>query len=210
MKKVMHIIASPRGKASRTLRITESLINKIKRDNKDVKIDTLDLFAEKLPEMNITRVRGKYMLMNGQELSGDAIAAWEEIKAHINRFLDAEIVIISTPMWNFGIPYVLKHYLDVILQPGFMFKYTESGPVSIDAGRKVFVVSTRGGDYSAGSPAEAYDHIIPYLKTALGFIGCTDAEFISAQPMDAGNEEDREAKIQAAIRQIESLPAITH
>lgn len=205
MKKVLHIVASPRGNASRTLRIADSLIKKISHDFPGADIDTLDLFTEKLPEMNITRVKGKYMLMSGQDLSGDAVQAWEEIKAHINRFLAADIIVISTPMWNFGIPYKLKHYIDIVWQPGFMFKYTETGPVGLAAGRKVLVVSSRGGDYSPGTPAEAYDQITPYLKTVLGWAGITDLQFISAQPMDANSEEGREEKIRAAIKQVEAL-----
>ncbi|HQB84457.1 MAG TPA: NAD(P)H-dependent oxidoreductase, partial [Candidatus Rifleibacterium sp.] len=187
------------------LRIADALIKKIRKQFPSAAIDTLDVFAEKLPEMNITRVKGKYMLMSGQELSGDAVAAWEEIKAHIARFLAADIIIISTPMWNFGIPYRLKHYIDVVWQPGFMFKYTENGPVGLAAGRKVFAVSTRGGDYSAGTPAEPYDQITPYLKTVLGWAGITDLTFISGQPMDANTEDGREAKIKEAIARIDSL-----
>ena len=205
MKKVFHIVASPRGSSSRTLRIADSLLKKIGKQFPGATIDTLDVFAEKLPEMNITRVKGKYMLMSGQELSGDAVAAWEVIKTHIARFLAADIIIISTPMWNFGIPYKLKHYIDIVWQPGFMFKYTENGPVGLAAGRKVFVVSTRGGDYSAGTPAEPFDQITPYLKTVLGWAGITDLTFISAQPMDANTEEGREAKIKEAIASIDSL-----
>lgn len=205
MKKVFHIVASPRGSSSRTLRIADSLLKKIGKQFPGATIDTLDVFAEKLPEMNITRVKGKYMLMSGQELSGDAVAAWEEIKTHIARFLAADIIIISIPMWNFGIPYKLKHYIDIVWQPGFMFKYTENGPVGLAAGRKVFVVSTRGGDYSAGTPAEPFDQITPYLKTVLGWAGITDLTFISAQPMDANTEEGREAKIKEAIASIDSL-----
>ncbi|GAB1351651.1 NAD(P)H-dependent oxidoreductase [Erysipelotrichia bacterium] len=205
MKKVLHIVASPRGSSSRTLRIADALLKKIGKQFPGATIDTLDVFAEKLPEMNITRVKGKYMLMSGQELSGDAVAAWEEIKAHIARFLAADIIVISTPMWNFGIPYRLKHYIDVVWQPGFMFKYTENGPVGLAAGRKVFVVSTRGGDYSPGTPAKPYDQITPYLKTVLGWAGITDLTFISGQPMDANTEDGREAKIKEAIARIDSL-----
>lgn len=205
MKKVLHIVASPRGAQSRTLRIAAALLEKIKKTHGEIALDTLDLFAEKLPEMNITRVKGKYMLMSGQELSGDAVAAWEEIKAHIARFLAADIIVISTPMWNFGIPYKLKHYIDIVWQPGFMFKYTENGPVGLASGRKVYVVSTRGGDYSAGTPAEAYDQIVPYLKTVLGWAGITDLNFIFGQPMDANSEEGREAKIKEAISAAEKL-----
>lgn len=205
MKKVLHITASPRGAQSRTLRIAGELIAKLKKIHGDIALDTLDVFTEKLPEMNITRVKGKYMLMSGQELSGDAVEAWEEIKAHIARFLTADIIVISTPMWNFGIPYKLKHYIDIVWQPGFMFKYTENGPIGLAAGRKVYVVSTRGGDYTPGTPAEPYDQITPYLKTVLGWAGLTDVTFISGQPMDANTEEGREAKIKEAIATIEKL-----
>ena len=208
MKKVLHIVASPRGSQSRTLRVADAVLKKIAKDFPDAEIDTLDVFTEKLPEMNITRVKGKYMLMSGQELSGDAVQAWEEIKAHIARFLAADIIVISTPMWNFGIPYRLKHYIDVVWQPGFMFKYTENGPVGLAAGRKVIVVSSRGGDYTPGTPAEAYDQIIPYLKTVLGWAGITDQTYISVQPMDANTEEGRETRIKEAIARIDSLALV--
>jgi len=205
MKKVLHIVASPRGEKSRTLIISASLLEKIKAVHGEITLDTLDLFVEKLPEMNITRVGGKYMLMSGQELSGDAVYAWEQIKAHINRFLAADIIVISTPMWNFSIPYVLKHYIDVIAQPGFTFKYTESGPVGLAGGRDLFIISSRGGDYGAGSGAESFDKLDPYLNQVFSFIGFTDIKFIAAQPIDANTEEGREAKIKEAISKAEQL-----
>lgn len=205
MKKVLHIVASPRGKASRTLRISAGLLEKIRTVQGKIELDTLDLFAEKLPEMNVTRVGGKYMLMSGQELSGDAVGAWEQIKAHIDRFLAADIIVISTPMWNFSVPYVLKHYIDIIAQPGFTFKYTESGPIGLAGNRVIYIVSTRGGDYSAGSPAASFDKLDPYLKQVFSFIGFTDIRFIAAQPMDANSEEGREAKIKEAISKAEQL-----
>ncbi len=205
MKKVLHIVASPRGERSRTLKIANELITRLKQIHGEIVLDTLDVFVEKLPEMNITRVKGKYMLMGGQELSGDAVDAWKEIEAHIARFFASDIIVISTPMWNFGIPYRLKHYIDVVWQPGFMFKYTENGPVGLAAGRKVYVVSTRGGNYAPGSPGEAFDQVTPYLKTVLGFGGMTDVTFISAQPLDANTEEGREAKIREAFASIEKL-----
>lgn len=205
MKKVLHIIATPREESSRTLRISRSLINKIQRRFGNVEIDSLNLFTEKLPELNVTRVGGKYMLMSGQELTGDALASWEQIKAHINRFLAADIIIISTPMWNFSIPYLLKHYIDIIAQPGFTFRYTEKGPEGLAGNRDLFIVSTRGGDYTAGTPAAAYDQLEPYLKQVFSFIGFKDIKFISAQPMDAATEQVRETKISEAIALAESL-----
>ncbi|MEW6709800.1 MAG: NAD(P)H-dependent oxidoreductase, partial [Candidatus Riflebacteria bacterium] len=118
MIKILHIIASPRGNESRTLKISEALIKRLKQQLIDVTVDELNVFAEPLPEMNITRVKGKYRLMSGEELNEEAVKSWKEIVAHINRFMAADIVIVSTPMWNFSLPYRLKHYIDIIAQPG--------------------------------------------------------------------------------------------
>lgn len=199
MRKLLHIIATPRKGLSRTLRISESLIRGLKLKHPATAIDELNLFEEALPELNVTRVGGKYMLMSGQELTPDADKSWEEIKKHIERFLSADVIVISTPMWNFSVPYKLKHYLDVILQPGFTFKYGANGPEGLATGRKVFVVSTHGGDYGENSPAKSYDQLTPYLKQIFGFIGITDPCFLSAQPMDAAGEEVRESRINEAI-----------
>jgi len=207
MKKILHIVSTPRGHLSRTLRISLKLIEKIKqRSGGDIEVDTLDLFAEKLPEMNITRVGGKYMLMSGEAMNAEAQKSWEEIESHINRFLSADIIVISTPMWNFSVPYVLKHYIDIIVQPGFMFKYTAEGPTGLAGGnRDLFIVSTRGGDYGKGSAAESFDKLEPYLQQVFSFIGFKDIKFIAAQPMDAAGEEVRETKINEAVEHAEAL-----
>lgn len=200
MKKVLHIVASPRGTKSRTLQIAEALLENLRRQT-EIEIDELNVFSEPLPEMNVTRVGGKYMLMSGQELSGEAEKSWAEIVACIDRLKAADIVVISTPMWNFSIPYRLKHYIDIVAQPGFTFKYGENGPEGLVTGKKLFVITSHGGDYSEKSGAAAFNQLEPYLKQVLAFIGLTDQTFISAQPMDAGGEEVREkALLQACAR----------
>lgn len=202
MKKLLHIICSPRGSQSRTLKISNHFIDGIMKTHPNIEIDELNLFAEQLPEMDITRVGGKYMLMSGEELTPEAEKSWEQIKEHIARFLSAEIIIVSTPMWNFSVPYKMKHYLDVILQPGFMFKYGPNGPEGLAGDRKLFVVSTHGGDYKQGSPASAFDQLTPYLKQVFGFMGITDLNFVSAQPMDAGGPEARDKSLTEAMEKV--------
>ncbi len=205
MKKLLHLIASPRGNDSRTLKISQAFLDTLKEKYQDLIIDELNVFKEDLPEMNVMRVKGKYQLLGGQELSGDPEESWSEIKKHINRFLEAEMIIISTPMWNFSIPYKFKQYLDIILQPGFMFKYTENGVEGLAAGRKALVVSSHGGDYSPQGPAGSFEQITPYLKQILGFIGIKDQNFISAQPMDAAGPDVRQEKLEAAIKEARQL-----
>ena len=107
-------------------------------------------------------------------------------------------------MWNFSIPYKLKHYIDIIIQPKYLFRYTEKGPEGLVKGKKMVVVSSRGGDYSAGGMRQ-YDMQEPYLRAIFGFVGITDITFINAQPMDMGPDLQKRkiGEAQATARKIE-------
>lgn len=205
MKRLFHIIASPRGEESRTLRVSRHLLERLKTGYPKAVVDELNLFEALLPPLTVTRVGGKYILLGGGELTGEVKKSWEEIEKHIERFLSADTYLLSTPMWNFGIPYPLKHYIDIIVQPRYLFHYTEAGPEGLVTNRKMIVVTSRGGDYGPESPARAMDQQEPYLRTVFGFVGLTDLTFINAQPMDAAGEEVREQKIAEAIGQIEGM-----
>ncbi len=205
MKTLLHIIASPRGEVSNTLKISREVLNRFRELHPDGKVDTLDLFAEDLPPITLKATDGKYRLLSGKELDEETRPAWEPILRQVERFKAADIVLISTPMWNFGIPYVLKHYFDVIIQPRHLFRYTETGPEGLAKGKRVIVANSRGGDYSEG-PAKAMDMLEPTLRTMLGFIGIPDPVFLSAQPMLGAGPETAEKKLSetvAAARKID-------
>ena len=95
-------------------------------------------------------------------------------------------------------PYVLKHYIDIIVQPKHLFRYTEEGVEGLAKEKQMVVISSRGGDYGPDSPFHDYDHLEPHLKTVFGFVGITDIRFISAQPMDALGTEIMREKLHAA------------
>jgi FMN-dependent NADH-azoreductase len=101
-------------------------------------------------------------------------------------------------MWNFSISYVLKHYLDVIVQPKYLFRYTATGVEGLVKNKKMVIVTSRGGDYST-SPVKAMDCQEPYLKTIFNFVGITDILFVNSQPMDALGPKVRDQKIEVAI-----------
>ena len=199
MKKILHVIASPRGEESRTLKVSRVFFDTVKRKYPDCRIDELNVFKEKLPELTVKRVDGKYILLGGKELPEEFKKAWSEITAHIERFMAADICVISTPMWNFSIPYPLKQYIDVIIQPKYLFRYTDKGVEGLAGGKKMIVITSRGGDYSSNSPTHSYDLQEPYLKTVFGFVGLTDITFIKAEPMDASGPDVQAKKINEAI-----------
>lgn len=204
MKKLLHIIATPRGAESRTLKVTETFLEAFKLKHPDYQIEELNLFKAKLPELTVKRVDGKYILLSGKELSGDSKEAWKEIISEIERFLSADTYLISTPMWNFGIPYPLKHYIDIILQPKYLFQYTASGPEGLVKNKKMAVITTRGGDYTSAD-FRKFDLQEPYLRTIFGLSGITDIVFINAQPMDAMGPEIRDKKIKEAQAQAKKI-----
>jgi FMN-dependent NADH-azoreductase len=203
--KLLHVIASPRGKDSRTLRLSNAVMDRIAEEVSGIVVDTVDLFGSPLPRFGAVEGEIKYSLMRGQPVD-KGLADWAPIEQHIRRFLRADVVVISTPMWNFGVPYVLKQYIDVIFQPGYLFQYTEKGPQGLAKGKKLIVVSTRGGDYGPDSPYKAMDQLEPYLRTVFGFAGIADMTFVSAQPMDAGGPKAAEEKLQEVIRGLKTAP----
>lgn len=199
MKKLLHIIATPREEESRTLRVSDVFIKALKEKYHDFVVEELNLCDEQLPSLTVKRIDGKYALLSGKELSPELKEAWREIVAQIEKFLSADFYLISAPMWNFSIPYFLKHYIDVIIQPKYLFRYTENGVEGLVKNKKMVIITSRGGDYS-GAKERQYDLEEPYLSTVFGFVGITDITFINAQPMDAQGPDVQKSKIQEAQR----------
>ena len=159
----------------------------------DLEVRTLDLFSADLPAVAGSNIKSKYALMTGQPLDEDARRSWREIERTIEGFLDADVYLLTVPMWNFGIPYALRYYIDAIVQPGYLFRYNELGqPEPLVHGRKMICVTTRGGDYSSEMMA-SFDYVENYLRTIFGFVGITDITFFNVQPMDVSADLRREA-----------------
>jgi FMN-dependent NADH-azoreductase len=205
MKKLLHIIASPRQEASRTLQISKVFLNTFLEKHAGWGVEELDLAEERLPSLTAKRLDGKYILLGGRDLPLELRESWQEIITYIDRFTSADAYLISTPMWNFSIPYLLKHYLDVILQPKYLFRYTATGVEGLVKNKPAVVITSRGGDFTAPEKA-AFDFQEPYLRSVLGFIGITNITFINAQPMDMGPELQAQ-KIKEAQEKVKELAA---
>lgn len=193
MKRLLHIIATPREDESRTLQISSVFLEAFQAEHPNWVIDELNLCKEDLPSLSLKSVSGKYVLLSGEELYGSLKETWIDIIQQIERFKTADRFLISTPMWNFSIPYMLKHYIDLIVQPRLLFRYLEDGSVEgLVKGKKMVIVSTRGGNYSGEK--KNFDYQEPYLRTIFNFVGIEEIQFIHAEPMDTGAKV-REAKL---------------
>ena len=183
--RLLHIVATPRGHESNTMRVSNALLEELYRKHSDLSVKVLDLFNIDLPAVAGENIESKYKLMTGQQLEGHQKTSWKQIETSIEQFLDADIYLITTPMWNFSIPYALKYYIDAIVQPGYLFQYNERGiPEGMVKGKKMICVTSRGGDYSAATYMHSFDFVESYLRAIFNFVGITDIHFINAQPMD--------------------------
>jgi FMN-dependent NADH-azoreductase len=80
---------------------------------------------------------------------------------------------------------MLKHYIDLIVQPRYLFRYLDTGGTEgLVKDKKMIVITSRGGQYTG--EMQGYDFQEPYLRTIFGFVGITDITFVIAQPMDMG------------------------
>jgi len=120
-------------------------------------------------------------------------AVLAESENALQEFLDANIVVIGAPMYNFGVPSQLKAWIDRIAVKGKTFAYTEYGPKGLAGGKTVIIASARGGFYGAASPAAAWDHQEAYLKTVFGFLGVTDIRFLRAEGLNVSAEQKTKA-----------------
>lgn len=208
--RLLHIIATPRGHESNTARVSNRLLEELYDKYDDLTVNVLDLFRADLPAVAGENIESKYKLMTGQELDESHRNSWDQIEANIQTFLDADIYLITTPMWNFSIPYALKYYIDAIVQPGYLFRYNEQGmPEGMVLNKKMICVTSRGGDYSPNTPINALDFVEPYLRAIFNFVGITDMHFINAQPTDI-TPEMRKAAIKKAFQEVTELVADTH
>ena len=185
LTRLLYLEASPRKARSHSIDVATAYVEAYTSGNPNSSIEKVDLWSIDLPPFDGAAVTAKYRVMHGEPMTPEEEKAWARIAEIFNQFAAHDHYLISLPMWNFGIPYRLKHFIDVITQPGLAFKVTEGGSYEgLVTGRPAVVVYASGGQYEKGSGAEAYDFLNPYLELWLGFIGFSDIRRIAVGGTD--------------------------
>ncbi len=183
MTKLLHIIASPRDVDSKSNALALAYIEAQRRADPDLTVDTLDLWREPLPEFDGDQAAAKMTFFGVGELDGNRKTAWDEIVRITQRFIDADHFVLGVPMWNGGIPYRLKLYIDILTQPGLLFGFDPVTGYSGLLNEKKATVFYTSGVYARGVPAAfGLDFQSNYLKWWLNFIGVSEIETIRFQP----------------------------
>ncbi len=206
MAQLLYIESSPRKERSVSIRVAKTFTEEYLKTHPNDSVETIDLWSNEFPPFNGDTINAKYALLHGEEHSEEQIRAWKPVEILIDNFKKADKYLISLPMWNFGIPYKLKHYIDILVQPGYTFSFSpDEGYKGLVTGKPATVVYARGGAYQAGP--EGLDLQKAYMELVLGFIGFTEIKSIVAEPMLMATPEEKKKIIQSAEEQARTIAA---
>ena len=187
--KLLHIDSSITGANSVSRMLSAAIVERLRSQIGNLDVTYRDLAAEPLGDLTLA------------DLSNAAGAAV------LDEFLGSDIIVIGAGLYNFTVPSQLKAWIDRILVANKTFRYGADGrPEGLAGGRRVIVGMARGGIYGEGSPINSYEHGEKLLRTALGFIGIRDIQFVVAEGVSRGEEPRRNA-IEGALEQIKGLAA---
>ncbi len=207
MAKLLYVESSPRKERSASIEVARVFLEEYRKAHPGDTVEVLDLWKVDLPPFDGETIEAKYSILHGQSHTPEQKRAWESVEREIARFAAADKYLFSLPMWNFGIPYRLKHYVDLIVQPGYTFSFSpKEGYRGLVTGKPAAVVYARGGSYPPGTPGEAYDLQRRYMELFLGFIGITDVRTVVVEPTLAKPEDVKRGK-EAALAQARAVAA---
>ena len=190
MKNILLILGSPRDRASYSHQIGRRIVDDLKSHYPSAKVVVRNLAKEPLPDVGEAFVTGRVLAQDKRSAAeAEALALSDVLVAEL---MAADVLVLATPMHNFGISAAVKAWIDQIVRPGVTFSYSDKGPIGLVKDKKAVLVLARGGIYAEG-PMKQYDFQEPYLRTVLGFIGITDIDVVRIEGVALGDDAVRNA-----------------
>jgi FMN-dependent NADH-azoreductase len=198
---ILLVTSSPRGSASHSTNIATELAHRLKAADSEATLVVRDLASKPLPHIDSDYSAGIYTPPEKRNARQVEVVAVSD--QAVDELIAADTIILATGLINFNISSTLKSWIDHIARAGRTFSYGKDGANGLVTGKKVYIVLASGGVYSEG-PAVQLDHAIPYLRTALGFIGLTDVEVIRIEGVGMGPEAT-DAALKKATDRVNAL-----
>ena len=200
--KLLHLDSSILSGNSASRQITAAIVGQLANTTPGLDVTYRDLSAQPLPHLSGELFAARQgAVPESAEMQKDVAAS----QAVLDEFLAADTVVIGAPMYNFGISTQLKSWIDRIAVAGKTFKYGPNGPEGLAGGKHVIIAISRGGLYSAGSPAAGFEHVESYLRSVFTFLGVTNLEIVLAEGLAIPDQ--REKVMQGALKAAAELRA---
>ena len=188
---ILQINSSARSTGSASTRLADAIVARVQAANSGATLARRDLAAQPHPVLDEPTLQALFTPADQRTPEQAARIALDD--ALIAQVQAADVIVIGAPMYNFGITVQLKSWFDAIARANVTFKYTETGPVGLLTGKKVYVGLSRGGLHRDS----ANDSQVPYLNTMFGFLGLTDVQYVYSEGMGMGPEAVAKAHAQA-------------
>ncbi len=169
--KILHLTASPRGEASDSTKLGNEILKNILEKHPESTVQTVDLTKENIP--HIEEVHFNSFATAVADKTPELLEAGKYSDKAIAELTAADVIVISSPVFNFGVPSVLKAWVDHIARAGITFRFTENGPEGLLKNKKVYLALSSGGIFTSGQ-WQAYDFASSYMHFLFRFIGITD------------------------------------
>jgi FMN-dependent NADH-azoreductase len=195
-RRLLHISASPRGDASESLSIAGAFLGAFAQTHPDIEVESFDLWDGSLPPFGPAAAAAKMSVFGGSDPEGEPARAWGAAIDTFRRFDSADRYLFSVPMWNAGVPYILKQFIDVISQPGLVFDFDpETGYTGLLRNKKAAVIYTGAVHGPGRGPAFGADFQQPFFEDWLRWSGVTDISAVSFRPNLATADADSARQI---------------
>lgn len=186
--KILHIITSPAAKNSFSIKLGNSIIEKLQTEKPGSILKVRNLAADPLPHFDAIHLDSLFVPAENHTLEMTEITL--KTDELIEELLEADAVVIGVPMYNFGIPSTLKSWIDFISKPGKTFNYTAAGPVGLIPDKPIFLAIATGDIYS-NDELKMFDHTETYLRTILGdFLGMKNIKAVRIEGMASSQYKD--------------------
>lgn len=197
MSNILHITSSIRGDESVSNQIGKALVEGLAAKS-GASVTKRDLSTNDIPFVSADRFAANLAPADERTDEQNELAAISDTL--IAELQAADTIVISSPIYNFGVPASVKAWADMVARAGTTFQYTPEGPKGMLEGKKAYIAVVSGGT-PVGSEI---DFMSPWLRFFLGFIGIHDVEVIAADGTMGG---DGPAKIKAAHAKVAELAA---
>src|ERR1700747_1643750 len=178
MSTLLHIDSSPLYGRSVSRELTAAFVTQWKASHPDGRVIERDLNATAIPPINADWVGASYTPEQARTPQQKELLSLSD--SLLSELEQADEYVIGAPMHNFGVPSVLKLWIEQIARVGRTFSYGEGGPKCMISGKKALLIIATGGIYDAQTRMASFNFVEQYLRSVFGFLGVTDATFLTA------------------------------
>lgn len=183
MSELLYIEASPSAGLSHSSQVAAAYVEAYLQADASRRTRHVDLWNTPLPAFDRTAIEAKFAVLRKNEFTPEQLAIWKTLRAHADAFCSADEYLFSIPMWNFGLPYVLKHYIDIVTLADVNWTWSKAdGYKGLLHGKRATLVYSSAGFYPVDPVAAADDFQKPYMRRWLRFLGIEDIVEVNASP----------------------------